>query len=84
MASRRAARIVRRTSILTTVAWNDAQTSATSDGASGAWRRTKRLTAVLSPEKEKSGAPSRMSATGNGIARGSPSRAVRSITGPPG
>ena len=61
-------------------AWNDAATSATS--ASGCLR-TYCTTAVFSPENEKSW-PSLRIGRGNRIASGSPSRARRSIAGPPG
>ena len=46
--------------------------------------RTWRSTAVLRPENEKSSLPSSSSALGNRTAAGSPSRARRSTTGPPG
>src|SRR5215218_7854236 len=66
----------------TTASWNEAAMSATL--RSGPADRTWRSTAVLSPEKEKSSEPSSSRALGNRTAAGSPSRARRSITGPPG
>ena len=78
------ARTVLRTSILTTVAWNEAATSATCAGERAPARRTCSDTAVLIPLKEKSGAPSVICAVGSRRAAGFPSRAMRSMAGPPG
>ena len=79
-----AAFTVLRTSILTTVAWNEAAMSAISARPSGPRRLTWNDTDVLTPLKEKSAPPSLICASGNVIAFGSPSTAVRSMTGPPG
>ena len=79
-----------RTSTSQTASWNDAATSATGTGSPDRSRAsTQRATAVLSPENEKSKrcrSRSRraVSPRGKSMATRSPSRATRSMWGPPG
>ena len=79
-----AAAIVLSTSTSTTASWNEAARSG-SDGSLPASRSalTWRTTAVFRPDSEKS-YPRSVAARGKRMASGSPSRASRSSTGPPG
>ncbi len=82
-----AARTALAVSTSATASWNDAATSATGTGSPRACAdSTHRATAVFNPENEKSNGASRgpVMPRGNAIAPGSPSRAARSIGGPPG
>ncbi len=83
--SRSAARKVLPTSVSTTASWNDAHVSCRSASASPSgyasqWVRS----AVLSPEKEKSGCSEWSIGLGNGNRSRTPSRASRSMRTPPG
>ena len=81
-----AGRTALRVSTSTTASWNEAATSATGPARRRAARAsTQRATAVFRPENEKSNVPSwPLGPRGKAIASGSPSRAARSIGGPPG